>query len=101
MPNPRLPRSANVLLKQLVERNKNSKATAVSDPDGFGVRRVIRYDKNSSKFLAKILPVMDDPRIASYDEEDGVVTITFTPTVRADQTHPFPLAEADSVVDGE
>lgn len=96
----RIPYAAKTLISQMQQRNKNAKGTPVGDPDGFNVQRTVAFDKNSSKFLARVLPELDDDRISSFEEKDGVVEVTFSPRTNADQRDEFPLAEAE-VVAGE
>lgn len=101
----RIPHSAKTLIRQVQDhygRNPDSRAglntgTPVGDPDGFNVIRTIKFDRTSSKWLATVLPVMDDPRIADYEEKGGHVYIRFSHRTVADQRRDFPLDEASLV----
>lgn len=96
---PRIPHAAKTLIEQVQQTNSRAKATTVGEPDGFGVRRSIRFDKTSSKRLARALSVMDDERIAGYEETKEGVVVTFSNRTVADQRHPFPLTEAEMVAE--
>ena len=103
----RIPHSAKVLIRQVQERynrKPDSKAglgtgTPVGDPDGFNVIRSIKCDKTSSKWLKNLLPVLDDQRVAGFEEKDGHLIVHFSPRVLADSRVPFPLDDASVVAD--
>lgn len=92
-----IPHGAKTLIKQIESRYKTAKAEPVGEDDGFGVKRSIRFDKTSSKFLAKVLPFLDDWRIFAYYEDDGQVTVVFSGDIIADQRHEFALDDAETV----
>lgn len=93
----RFPRAARVLLAELQTRYKNPKMEPVDDVDGLGVYRTVSFDKNSSSLLAKALPELNDPRIASFEKKGTKMEVTFVATSAADGQAPFPLAAAEIV----
>lgn len=93
----RQPYSAKTLAKQLAERNSRSKMKPHGDPDGFGVWRTFTFDKPTSKTLERLIPEMDDRRIANFEMKDGVAHLTFVATPAADSRDEFPLDAADAV----
>lgn len=97
MNNPRYPRAAKQMLSQMSERYKTAAMTSDDEPDGLGVRRTVQFDKVSSKFLAKTLPLILDPRVVAVSTKDGVLSVTFSPKRDADEPHPFPFDEAETV----
>ena len=95
----RVPYAAQQLIEQVQERHKRATAERVGEPDGLGVIRTVEFDKTSSKFLAKVLPHLDDPRIVGFDEKGGKVQVMFASNTSADQRDPFPLDDAETVAD--
>lgn len=103
----RLPHAAKTLTKQVREhmrRSEDSKAGMETarpegDPDGLGVYRALRFDKTSSKWLAKVLEQIDDERIESVETDKGQVVVKFTHRTAADRRDPFPLDDAEVVAD--
>ena len=95
----RNPYAAQQFLTELQEKHKNAKMEPVGDPDGFGVQRSFKFDKTSSKTLAKILPELSDERIESFEEKSGAVQVTFTHRPIADRRGRFALSEARTVVE--
>jgi len=93
----RVPRSAQTLEAQVSDRYKKVTVEPYGDPDGLGVYRSVRFGKTESKWLAKVLPEIDDPRITEVEEKSGRVIVTFASGTSADQRHPFPLDAADTV----
>ena len=95
----RLPWAAYTLASQVKNKYPRSKWERVDGPDGLGVHRAIVFDRTSSKWLAPLLAVINDPRIATHElGEDGRLTVTFSSGVNADTREPFPLAEVDQVL---
>lgn len=92
----RVPHAAKTLLSQVQSKYKSASIETVGDADGFGVHRTVRFGKTESKWLAKVLPLIDDPRIVKITRGERV-TVTFTPGTPADTRQPFPLDEADTV----
>lgn len=97
----RLPHAATVLTAQVQAKYKNATAERVGEPDGFNVIRSVKFDKTSSKWLAKVLPQLDDPRIAGFTEKGGQVTVEFTGRTIADQRDQFALEDAELVSEQE
>lgn len=105
----RTPHAAKELTAQVRDhlgRKPDSKAGRETsaphgDPDGLGVVRSLKFDKVASKFLSKVLPHLDDPRITGYEEKSGVVTVHFSPRALADDREPFNLVDAETVADDE
>jgi hypothetical protein len=97
----RLPRAAEVLRDQVVNLKPRTKIEQTGDPDGFNVYRSISISKATAPWLAPILEIIDDPRIASLETDDGGrLVVTFAPTVIADRTDPFPLEKVATVLQG-
>lgn len=96
----RLPYAAHQLIEQVQDRRKKAKAEYVSDPDGLGVVRTIKFDKATSKWLAPILEALDDDRIREAEvTEAGYLHVTFVPTPNADDRRAFPLDEAEALAE--
>jgi hypothetical protein len=93
------PYAIDTFITELREQHAKATAEREGEPDGFGVYRTFRFDKASSKTLAKILPVLADNRIASFEEDEGHMLVTFTHRISADERRTFALAEARTVVD--
>lgn len=83
-------------------RGEPSVVTPADEPDGFGRNRAVRFDPATSKWLDPILKAVTDPRIVdtSYKGKSGAktLTVTFSPDIRADFAHPFPLADAAEIL---
>jgi hypothetical protein len=95
---PRIPHAARTLASQLGERYKNVEMEASGDADGLGVHREVKFEKHAGKFLAKVLPHLDDPRIVDFKAtKAGVVTVTFSDRTIADSRDSFPLDAAETV----
>lgn len=97
----RNPYAAAALLAEVQEQHAKASMEPVGDPDGLGVYRTFKFDKTSSKTLLSILPLLDDPRIESFEDKTGVAVVTFTHRTVADDRRRFALAEARTVVDSE
>lgn len=96
----RVPHAARALRDQLGQRYKKVEMKATGEPDGFGVHRTVEFDKTSSRLLKKVLPHLDDPRIADFSvSKAGIAEVTFVGTVRADNRDPYPLDAAETVAD--
>lgn len=97
----RLVPAAAQLLSQVQAMRPDAEAEQ-GDPDGFNRVRSITFDKTTSKWLEPIMRAVTDPRIhhTSYTgpKKDLRLTVTFVPDVRADRTQPFPIEEADAVL---
>lgn len=103
----RSPHAAKTLIGQVrgaLGRNPDSKAgletaKAVDEPDGLGVHRAFEFDPVASRLLLKLLPSLDDDRIASYDTsgsgKNEKVTVTFVTGNKADLRTPFPLGAVE------
>jgi hypothetical protein len=96
----RTPYAAQVLSRQVTDGNKRAKLEPTGDPDGFGVLRSLKVDKNTSKTLGPQLELLNDPRIESLSDEDGHLIITFVASGRADHRDEFPLEAAATIHDG-
>lgn len=95
-----LPPAARQLIAQVAEDGKKFSAKAVGDADGIGVHRAVEFDATTSKWLAPVLDVVDDPRIENVDYNGkGRLTVTFVPDTRSDFTTPFPINEVRAVLD--
>lgn len=97
----RNPYAANTFLAEVQEQHAKATAEPVGDPDGFGVFRTFKFDKTSSKTLAKVLPQIKDDRIVGFEVEDGHALVTFSHRTVADRRERFALAEARTVVDAD
>lgn len=97
----RNPYAAASLLAEVQEQHSKATAEPVGDPDGLGVHRTFKFDKTSSKTLVKVLPEIKDTRIASFEEKEGHVLVTFSSGTVADRRGRFALAEARTVVDAD
>lgn len=98
----RVPHAARALRDQLGQRYKKVEMTGVGEGDGFGVQRTVEFDKTSSRLLKKVLPHLDDPRIADYSvSKAGIASVTFVGTIQADSRDPYPLEAAETVADAE
>jgi hypothetical protein len=97
----RVPHAAKTLSRQLGERYKSHTMEPSGDPDGIGVHRKVKFDKTSSKFLDKVLPYIDDPRIVNHSMRSGILTVEFSHRTVADQRDVFPLDDADTVATAE
>ena len=93
----RVPHAASILTEQVQAHNKRAKSTPIGDADGYGVQRTIQFDKTSSKWLAKVLPELDDPRIVGYVEDKDGIIVEFSSQTAADERHPFALSDAETV----
>lgn len=101
---PRIPYAAQRLIDDAKAHKPKAKVDAAraGDPDGFGVFRTIAFNKATSKWLAPLLEVLNDPRIVqSVVNDDGLLEVTFSPRINADDRSPFPLREAETVVGGD
>lgn len=97
---PRLPYAAKVLRDQVADLYKDPKFEPVGEPDGFGVRRSVSWgNQNTVKFLEKVLPLLDDPRIEGFEVKAKRMEVTFVVDQRADDRRPFDLDDAQTVAD--
>lgn len=95
---PHLVLAAKTLLRQ-VEEAKPKMKVDYGEPDGLNRIRSLEFDTRTSKWLAPILEACADSRIAALPMSDkNRLTVRFVPTVHADDTTPFQIAEADSVL---
>lgn len=94
---PRIPHAAKTLIRQAVERKPQTKATREGEPDGLGVHRTISFNKATSKWLEPLLAELDDPRITGYEVEGGILSVTFSTGIDADDASEFPLDAAAEV----
>jgi hypothetical protein len=91
---PRQTRAALRLLQEAQGLRHSAKGQPHGDPDGFGVYRAIKFDKNTSKWLAPALEDIGDARIESVNLTDaGYLHVTFVGRPQADHRDPFYLAE--------
>ncbi len=90
--------AAQTLIHQVDERRDRVSWTGSREADGLNRIRSIEFDAKTSKWLRPILEACADPRIARLDTNDKKLTVTFVSTVKADDRTPFPLDEADSVL---
>lgn len=101
---PRAPYAMKTLVKQVSERREDAQAE-YGDADGLGVYRTVTFDDSTSGWLADLSAVFLDPRVASSSlSDDGSLTVTFVPDIRADQANDFPLdavAAVNEAVDAE
>ena len=96
----RLPYAAHTLIEQVKAEKKRAKVEEVGEPDGFRVVRTIKFDKQTSKWLAPLLEVIDDDRIEAWGLTDAdYLHITFSSGPIADQREQFPLADAKTIID--
>lgn len=94
----RLPYAAKTLIAQATARKPRTKAEPHGDVDGLGVHRTIKFNKETSKFLAPLLEQIDDERIEDFEvTEAGYLHVTFVATPDADQRAEFPLSAAEEV----
>jgi hypothetical protein len=99
----RNPRSADQFLAQVQAKYKSATMDAIDEPDGFGVHRSFRFTGAAARYLSKVLPFVDDPRIATFvsdkKNKQDQVTVMFTYRPVADRTEAFPLDAAETVAD--
>jgi hypothetical protein len=93
----RVPHAAKALRSELEGRYKAVNMTAAGDPDGFGVRRTVQFDGAAGKFLAKVLPHLNDPRIANFSTKGKVTTVEFVTGRAADTRDLFHLDDGETV----
>lgn len=74
---PRLPYSAQALLLQVCDAYPES-SYEPGELDGFGVWRTIRLDPAVSAWLAPLLDLGMDRRLADMTLDEGVLTLRFT-----------------------
>jgi hypothetical protein len=98
----RLCNAAIQLIEQVNSTGHTIAVKAVDAPDGFGRHRSIQFDARTSKWLAPVLDVIKDPRIAFVDYAGkGRATITFVGDARADNRDDYPLHEVRQVLEGD
>jgi hypothetical protein len=91
---PRQTRAALRLITEAQGLRHSAKAEPHGDPDGFGVHRTVKFDKNTTKWLADAVLAMRDSRIQEAPvTEAGYLHVTFVADPRADHRDPFYLAE--------
>lgn len=93
--------AAEQLTQQVTELRKSAKVEIADDPDGIDVHRAIKFDKATSKWLEPRLDAINDPRVQSLDLSKDVLTVTFVAGMEADTRDPFPLDEADALLNDE
>lgn len=59
----KIPRAASQLISEVQAVSADAEYEVTGEPDGFGVSREITWDKGTTKWLADVLKVADDPRI--------------------------------------
>lgn len=97
----RLPRAAKTLSDQVSSLKARTKVERYGEPDGFNVVRSIIFNKATSTWLAPILDIIEDRRIAALRvRNDGRLIVTFAPGAVADQTDPFPLEKVARILRG-
>lgn len=94
------PPAARQLVEQVADYFPDGKVEPAGGVDGLGVTRGMTFDETTSKWLGKILDAVDDERIANVTAHKGKVTVTFVPDVRADYADPYPIDEANEVLNG-
>lgn len=92
------PPAARTLIAQVRERYSDAEINPTGDADGYGVTRSITFDAETSEWLTPILEACDDERIDALDHDEGKVTVTFVPDIRADYADEFEIDEADEVL---
>lgn len=97
----RLPHAAKVLNAQVVERKKQAKMVAASEPDGLGVVRTVSFNKATAKWLHPLLEVMGDPRIETTEVTADGLAVTFVASRLADDKGPFNFDDAQDVLSAE
>lgn len=95
----RIARAAKTLQSEVEALRKSATVETHGDPDGLGVHRTLKFDKQTSKWLEPMLAEISDSRISeSHVTDDGYLHVSVVPTYRGDFTEPFNLAAAETVV---
>jgi len=94
--------AAKALIEQVQAEKPKATIENHGDPDGLGVYRTLKFDKTTSKWLAPLLEVINDPRIDSAEVTDaGYLHVTFVPNRAADDRAQFALDEAAAALKNE
>lgn len=97
----RLPRAAKTLSDQVSSLKARTKVERYGEPDGFNVVRSIIFNKATSTWLAPVLDIIEDRRIAALRvRADGRLIVTFVSSPAADSTEPFPLEKVNRILQG-
>lgn len=96
----RLTYAAEQLRDQLMLVNPDAIMATADDADGVGVHRTVSFDKDSSTYLSPLLAVIapSDPRIVSTSDAGGILNVTFSAGINADDRTPYPLDEVAAVL---
>lgn len=95
----RNPYAAKVLHAQVGELRPDAEIERYGEPDGLGVYRTFRYDKDTAEWLAPLLRELSDPRITDVNVTDaGYLHVTFASNRLGDIKTPFALEDAEVVM---
>lgn len=87
------------LIEEVTDLGKTVQVRAVDKPDGYGYHRAVSFDARTSKWLCKVMEVIEDPRITGVDYEGrGRLVVHFVGDTRADFRTPYGVEKIFNVL---